>query len=105
MAAKVLHSAVVDNIAHEIVNGRLPEGEVLRLDDIQARFDISRTVAREVMRSLESVGLIVARRRVGLVVQPRSAWAVLDPRVIGWRSEEHTSELQSRGHLVCRLLL
>src|SRR5690625_5619243 len=23
----------------------------------------------------------------------------------GWRSEEHTSELQSRGHLVCRLLL
>src|SRR5690625_909916 len=26
-------------------------------------------------------------------------------RVIGVRSEEHTSELQSRGHLVCRLLL
>src|SRR5436305_5596670 len=30
-------------------------------------------------------------------------------RVIGdagrWRSEEHTSELQSRPHLVCRLLL
>src|SRR5690625_5349249 len=26
---------------------------------------------------------------------------------LGWffRSEEHTSELQSRGHLVCRLLL
>src|SRR5439155_22255424 len=29
-----------------------------------------------------------------------------DPFVkIGARSEEHTSELQSRGHLVCRLLL
>src|SRR5690625_7689170 len=27
-------------------------------------------------------------------------------RPAGWRrSEEHTSELQSRGHLVCRLLL
>src|SRR5690625_6048035 len=25
--------------------------------------------------------------------------------IIGSRSEEHTSELQSRGHLVCRLLL
>src|SRR5690625_6761510 len=24
---------------------------------------------------------------------------------VGYRSEEHTSELQSRGHLVCRLLL
>src|SRR5690625_6630992 len=32
-----------------------------------------------------------------------------DDDLIGWvsipRSEEHTSELQSRGHLVCRLLL
>src|SRR5690625_6063885 len=34
-----------------------------------------------------------------------------DPDLLGWalvsicRSEEHTSELQSRGHLVCRLLL
>src|SRR5439155_22594997 len=27
------------------------------------------------------------------------------PRREGVRSEEHTSELQSRGHLVCRLLL
>src|SRR5207253_9793993 len=26
-------------------------------------------------------------------------------RGVGVRSEEHTSELQSRGHLVCRLLL
>src|SRR5207253_10605941 len=33
----------------------------------------------------------------------RSPWfGPLDSRV---RSEEHTSELQSRGHLVCRLLL
>src|SRR5207253_8223767 len=28
-----------------------------------------------------------------------------DARVTSRRSEEHTSELQSRGHLVCRLLL
>src|SRR3989442_13316024 len=27
------------------------------------------------------------------------------PRVLSERSEEHTSELQSRPHLVCRLLL
>src|SRR3989442_9717728 len=25
--------------------------------------------------------------------------------IVRWRSEEHTSELQSRPHLVCRLLL
>src|SRR5690625_2770036 len=39
-------------------------------------------------------------------------WSRLDPAVafshesaLRHRSEEHTSELQSRGHLVCRLLL
>src|SRR5437870_6598002 len=31
----------------------------------------------------------------------RALTTLLDPQ----RSEEHTSELQSRGHLVCRLLL
>src|SRR5439155_10206445 len=30
---------------------------------------------------------------------------VLEATVLSERSEEHTSELQSRGHLVCRLLL
>src|SRR2546429_1086661 len=29
----------------------------------------------------------------------------LFPKATVWRSEEHTSELQSRLHLVCRLLL
>src|SRR5207253_8602957 len=46
---------------------------------------------------------------------PRSEWAdsrsssshllVASSQTISKRSEEHTSELQSRGHLVCRLLL
>src|SRR3989442_11906012 len=30
---------------------------------------------------------------------------VLSRTIVGTRSEEHTSELQSRPHLVCRLLL
>src|SRR5207253_11103902 len=40
---------------------------------------------------------------------PRSPWwgpsSSPDPTTRRPRSEEHTSELQSRGHLVCRLLL
>src|SRR5690625_5859330 len=31
--------------------------------------------------------------------------AILPDYLAGPRSEEHTSELQSRGHLVCRLML
>src|SRR5437870_7889532 len=47
----------------------------------------------------------------GTVVQPDIVMASLAPRSFrnldgrAGRSEEHTSELQSRGHLVCRLLL
>src|SRR5437870_10930259 len=36
---------------------------------------------------------------------PRGRQPELDPGAHSPRSEEHTSELQSRGHLVCRLLL
>src|SRR5690625_5825867 len=43
-----------------------------------------------------------------LIAQHMDGWALFILAISGasdWRSEEHTSELQSRGHLVCRLLL
>src|SRR5437870_3477220 len=46
--------------------------------------------------------------RARLSVQPLSSAGTVPPRLASIhaaRSEEHTSELQSRGHLVCRLLL
>src|SRR3989442_6369202 len=35
----------------------------------------------------------------------KDAWSAHDAQGLVGRSEEHTSELQSRPHLVCRLLL
>src|SRR5690625_5931004 len=51
-----------------------------------------------------------ARTREQVLIQhdeaPRTRGALELGRVLAEvRSEEHTSELQSRGHLVCRLLL
>src|SRR5690625_5344987 len=41
-----------------------------------------------------------------VAVQPPSFVVfVNDPEIMHFRSEEHTSELQSRGHIVCGLLL
>src|SRR5207253_4469689 len=53
---------------------------------------------------------ILARRRGSHLQSNRGSMSVKilnaqDPWHIHKRSEEHTSELQSRGHLVCRLLL
>ncbi|MEU6645449.1 FCD domain-containing protein [Saccharomonospora sp. NPDC046836] len=83
--AEVRHSTVLDALGSEITSGELPAGHVLTLDRIQERFGVSRTVARETMRILESMGLVTSRRRVGITVQPREAWNVFDPRVIWWR--------------------
>src|SRR5690625_5695637 len=43
--------------------------------------------------------------RLGIEVSARTGAVPADALPFGVRSEEHTSELQSRGHLVCRLLL
>src|SRR5439155_14969874 len=50
---------------------------------------------------------VAARVRYDSTVVSLERWRIR-ARAPGWaavRSEEHTSELQSRGHLVCRLLL
>src|SRR5690625_7122166 len=44
--------------------------------------------------------------RLSQALPERAAHALLrSDAILELRSEEHTSELQSRGHLVCRLLL
>src|SRR3712207_8391331 len=47
--------------------------------------------------------LVRGQRRAAEIAQGRAAPAVAAQEVV--RSEEHTSELQSRQYLVCRLLL
>src|SRR5690625_7041509 len=51
--------------------------------------------------------LVLARRGLRAEVIDSKAGPTRESRaiVVQARSEEHTSELQSRGHLVCRLLL
>jgi DNA-binding FadR family transcriptional regulator len=83
--AAVLQDHVVDQLGREVVDGAVQAGDTYTLEEIQRRFNISRTVARDAMRSLESLGLVVARRRVGLQVRPRSEWNVNHPRVIRLR--------------------
>lgn len=85
MATPHLHHHALDLLGQDIVAGRVAVGATLTLEGIEGRFGISRTVAREIMRVLEALGLVVSRRRVGIVVQPRAGWSSLDPRVVGWR--------------------
>src|SRR5207253_9840845 len=54
-------------------------------------------------RGRELPGHLVVREVVGREPEVVVVVLALAPDLL--RSEEHTSELQSRGHLVCRLLL
>src|SRR5690625_5989940 len=87
------------------------------LDDILAAvggstdgFDhgaVARRIPRTWLAVIAGAGLAVS----GAVMQGVTRNPLADPGILGvttgasHRSEEHTSELQSRGHLVCRLLL
>lgn len=79
------HADVLDALGADLAAARLAEGEVLTVEGICGRYAVSRSVAREAVRVLESMGMLVSRRRVGLTVQPRAGWNVFDPRVIRWR--------------------
>lgn len=80
-----LHATVLTRLGTAIASGELREGAVLTLDGIGAEHSVSRSVAREAIRVLESMGMVASRRRVGITVQPRTGWNVFDPRLIRWR--------------------
>ena len=79
------HDEILAAIGRRIVSGAQPAGSVLTLDAISAEHGVSRTVSREVIRVLESMGLVESRRRVGITIQPRTRWSAFDPRLIRWR--------------------
>jgi DNA-binding FadR family transcriptional regulator len=96
MSSPALHSAVLDALGRSITSGDVAPGTPLTLEAIGAEHGVSRTVAREVMRLLEGLGLVRSRRRVGIVVLPMESWNVLDPRVIRWRLEGPGRDRQLR---------
>src|SRR5258708_26609065 len=61
-------------------------------------------------RSPLSYGGVIVQQRLTALVGRSTPWCQSPPRVVPptaplTRSEEHTSDLQSPDHLVCRLLL
>ncbi len=80
-----LHERLLNRLGPDLVAGDLAGATDLRLDMLEERYGVSRSVAREAVRVLESLGLVASRRRVGIIVRPRTDWNVFDPRLIRWR--------------------
>lgn len=100
---ELLHQPISRQLGTEIIEGTWAVGAARTLEEIQSRFSVSRTVAREAARQLEAMGLAASRRRLGLVAQPRSCWSVLDPLLIDWRLHSSQREEQIRSLTQLRL--
>ncbi|UUU33246.1 FCD domain-containing protein [Streptomyces sp. CA-210063] len=75
----------MDELGFRISSGALPPGHLVRVEDLEKEFGVSRSVVREAVRVLEFLGLLRSARGVGVTVREDRDWNALDPRVIGWR--------------------
>lgn len=103
MAKASMYEEMVDVVGRRIVGGGIGPREVMSLAALQEEFGVSRTVAREAMRALEALGLITARRRVGLIVSAAADWDVLDPQVIRWNLAGAGRDAQLRALMELRI--
>ena len=79
------HRLVVDELGQAVVSGEFSVGDTLPGDtDLAVRFNVSRTVLREAMKTLAAKGLVVARARIGTRVLPRTHWNLFDSDVLTW---------------------
>ncbi|WP_395242502.1 FadR/GntR family transcriptional regulator [Agromyces sp. MMS24-K17] len=96
-----LHDLVVDSLGGRIVAGDLRAGATMMAVDVESELGVSRSVVREAVRVLQSLGLVESVRRVGIRVRPQADWNVFDPAVIRWRldSDRRGSQLRSLTEL------
>lgn len=80
-----LHAQVLDLLGLAIGAGDLASGSVVRIEELEERYGVSRSVVREAIRVLASMGMVASRRRVGVQVLAPSEWNLYDPQVIRWR--------------------
>ena len=80
--------AVVHEMGRRIVAGEFAEESTLPTEDaLLARLRVSRSVFREVMKTLRAKGLVEIRTRTGTRVRSRSHWHLTDPDVMVWHYE------------------
>lgn len=100
------HRLVVEELGQAVVAGEFAVGDILPGDvELAARFNVSRTVLREAMKTLAAKGLIVARARIGTRVMPQANWNLFDGDVLSWHFRAGVDEAFLRHVSEVRLAL
>lgn len=95
--ANDLHAQTLDKLGLAISSGALAPGYTMTIEELEERYNVSRSVVREILRTLATLGMVASRKRVGITVQPLSQWNVFDLQVIRWRLASPTRITQLRA--------
>ena len=80
------HAEIAAALGSEILSGaRAPGSRLPSVEEMYARFGVSRVVVREVIKTLTAKGLVSSRTKVGTIVRDAAAWNWLDAQVLEWR--------------------
>jgi GntR family galactonate operon transcriptional repressor len=81
-----LFAHVADELGARIVRGDIKPGDPFPIEaQLGEEFGASRSVIREVVKSLAAKGLLESRTRTGIRVLPESRWNLFDTDVLEWR--------------------
>ena len=83
--APSLSTQVAREIGKQIVSGAYPQGNLVEDEAALAdRYQVSRSVIRDAVKTLVGKGLLEVRRGIGTRVRPRGEWGLLDDDVMAW---------------------
>jgi DNA-binding FadR family transcriptional regulator len=82
-----LGGQIVEDLGRRIVQGELPPGSTIDVDQLESQHAVSRTVVREAVKVLIAKGLLDARPKRGTFVRSRTQWNLLDADVMSWRDD------------------
>ncbi len=80
------HDQIAAILGTELLQGRYPPGTPMPAEAaLIERFHVSRTVLREVMKTLAAKGFVVPKTHVGTRVRDTACWNYFDADVLAWR--------------------
>ncbi len=87
-----LTQQVADSLGNAIINGRYGDHNPVPSEAVLCeQLQVSRSAAREAVKSLAAKGLITSRARQGIRVLPESEWNLFDADVLRWMRDSNPS--------------
>ena len=84
----ITKDSIRKHLACQIIGGKVKTDDILPNEvTLAERFGVSRTLIRDVLRSLEEKGLIQRRPQIGTRARSIHSWNLLDEEILAWCCE------------------